>query len=113
MAKLYSKTSVFMNSSQVHINDKVNNVLQFVGSHVGDGIDVYELFNSLAMDVVTFFEFGSKFSTNLILDLDQREIIKSFRASSSMWFYTTFSLHFGTMLQLEKRKPSVMAVENG
>ncbi|CAM9024090.1 unnamed protein product [Wickerhamomyces anomalus] len=90
MAKLYSKTSVFMNSSQVHINDRVNNVLEFVGSHVGDGIDVYELFNSLAMDVVTFFEFGSKFSTNLILDLDQREIIKSFRASSSMWFYTTF-----------------------
>lgn len=90
MAKLYTKSSVFTGSSQSHINSKVNNVIQFVNLSNGSAIDAYELFNSLAMDVVTFFEFGSKFSTNLILDTEQREIIKSFRASSSMWFYTTF-----------------------
>lgn len=97
MAKLYSKSAVFSQKSQQHINTKVNNLLKFVSGTMGKSIDVYELFNSLAMDVVTFYEFGSKFSTNLLLDLEARDIIKAFRASSSMWFYTTLAPQFWNM----------------
>lgn len=89
MAKLYTKSSVFAHDSQAHINTKVQNLLSFVSSSVDAPMDVYQMFNSLAMDVVTYYELGSKFTTNLLLDLKQRKIIEAFRASSSMWFYTT------------------------
>ncbi|ONH66674.1 Isotrichodermin C-15 hydroxylase [Cyberlindnera fabianii] len=89
MTKIYTKTNIFQQDSQRHINTKVGNLLQFTEQTLGNSIDVYEMFNSLAMDVVTYYEVGSKFSTNLLLDLKQRKVIKAFRASSSMWFWTT------------------------
>jgi unspecific monooxygenase len=89
MTKLYTKTAVFAPTSQDHINGKMSNLLKFVQSSLDAPMDVYELFNSLAMDVVTYYELGSKFTTNLLLDMRQRKIIEAFRASSSMWFWTT------------------------
>jgi unspecific monooxygenase len=89
MSKIYTKTAIFNPRSQAHVNEKVNDLLTFVKGRIGLPMDVYELFNSLAMDVVTYYELGSKFSTNLLLNMEDREIIKSFRASSSTWFWTT------------------------
>nr|QFR37226.1 cytochrome P450 [Cyberlindnera americana] len=91
MTKIYTKSSVFQKDSQDHLNLKVNNLLKFVDDTCNTPIDVYEMFNSLAMDVVTYYELGSKFTTNLLLDLKQRKVIEAFRASSAMWFYTTLA----------------------
>lgn len=91
MTKIYTKSAVFSPQSQHHINSKVMNLIHCVQGSLQTPMDVYLLFNSLAMDVVTYYELGSKFSTNLLLDLRQRKVIDSFRASSSMWFYTTLA----------------------
>lgn len=89
MVKLYSKSSVLSKSSQQHLNNKINQVVKFVEKNLSKSFDSYDLFNAMAMDVVTYYEVGPKFTTDLINDEKERSIIKSFRASSSMWFYTT------------------------
>lgn len=53
------------------------------------GIDVYSLFGSLALDVVTAFELGPENSTVLLDKPEQREIITYHRYVASMVFYTT------------------------
>lgn len=53
------------------------------------GIDVYSLFGSLALDVVTSFELGTENSTALLDTPEDRSIITYHRYVASMVFYTT------------------------
>lgn len=53
------------------------------------GIDVYSLFGSLALDVVSSFELGAKNCTDLLLSPEKRRIIISHRLVASMGFWTT------------------------
>lgn len=92
MTKLYTKTAVFNKDSSIHLNNKINNAIGFIEKTIDSSIDVYDLFNALAMDVVTWYELGPNYSTNLINE--DREIIKAFRASSSTWFWTTLLPQF-------------------
>ncbi|CAH6721806.1 putative cytochrome P450 monooxygenase Fgm1p [[Candida] jaroonii] len=52
-------------------------------------IEVYSLFGSLALDVVSQFELGLKNGTNLLENPQQREIVTYHRYVASMVFYTT------------------------
>ncbi|CAH2355015.1 hypothetical protein CLIB1423_20S02124 [[Candida] railenensis] len=53
------------------------------------GIDVYSLFASLAMDVVSAFELGTENGTDLLLHPEDRHIIVSHRLQAGMGFWTT------------------------
>lgn len=53
------------------------------------GIDVYSLFGSLALDVVTAFELGNHNSTDLLSEPENRSIVTYHRYVASMVFYTT------------------------
>lgn len=96
LQRLYSKSTV--TSSQEFVKAKVSTVVKKI-HEIGEGqnVDVYSLFIALAMDVVSGFEYGSKFATNFIMELPhtsdslqvKRNLFHGFRDSSSMWFYTT------------------------
>ncbi|KAG2734364.1 hypothetical protein G9P44_002370 [Scheffersomyces stipitis] len=58
------------------------------------GIEVYTLFASLAMDVVSAFELGMSNGTDLLLHPEKRHIIISHRQVASMVFWTTLMPRF-------------------
>ncbi|KAH3902150.1 uncharacterized protein SCDLUD_001963 [Saccharomycodes ludwigii] len=101
LSKLYSKT--FVISKQQDIQEKINNVVEVILENRGEPINVYSLFSSMAMDVVSGFEFGYegdnstdfiKKSTHTSVGVNGRlesqyNVFQSFRDSSSMWFYVT------------------------
>lgn len=60
----------------------------------GLGIDVYSLFGSLAMDVVSAFELGVKNGTHLLLDPVSRLILVPHRMQAGMVFWTTLMPRF-------------------
>lgn len=53
------------------------------------GIEVYSLFGSLALDVVSSFELGAENGTDLLDNPEKREIVIYHRYVASMVFYTT------------------------
>lgn len=55
----------------------------------GIGIEVYSLFGSLAMDVVSSFELGSQNGTRLLKEPESRSILVSHRMVAGMVFWTT------------------------
>lgn len=55
----------------------------------GLGIDVYSLFGSLAMDVVSGFELGVDNGTHLLLEPEKRDILVPHREQAGMVFWTT------------------------
>lgn len=64
------------------------------GKKTNLGIDVYPLFGSLAMDVVSSFELGPENGTDLLLFPEKRDIIISHRLQASMSFWTTLMPRF-------------------
>lgn len=58
------------------------------------GIDVYNLFGSLAMDVVSGFELGEKNGTDFLSKPEEREIVVYHRMQASMVFWTTLMPRF-------------------
>ncbi|SCU95292.1 LANO_0E09912g1_1 [Lachancea nothofagi CBS 11611] len=96
LQKLFSKTSIL--SSENFIRSKVDAVSETV-KKIGpnSNVDVYSLFISLAMDVVTGFEYGTKFSTDLVKELSHssknltldHSIFNDFQQSNTLWFYVT------------------------
>lgn len=96
LQKIYSKSSIL--GAQEFIKAKVSNVTNKIDQLGPDvNVDVYSLFISMAMDVVSGFEYGTKFATDFVEKLPhtsktlevEGSIFNSFRNSSSMWFYTT------------------------
>ncbi|KAL6945110.1 hypothetical protein ACO0QE_002555 [Hanseniaspora vineae] len=95
LQKLYSKT--FVMQQQSFIQGKINNVVEVLLKNKGTPVDVYALFCSLAMDVVSGFEYGFANSSDFINELKytseslqiNETVFHSFRTSSSLWFYTT------------------------
>lgn len=58
------------------------------------GIDMYSLFGSLAMDVVSAFELGLKNGTDLLACPEKREILVPHRMQAGMVFWTTLMPRF-------------------
>lgn len=58
------------------------------------GIDVYSLFGSLAMDVVSAFELGRENGTDLLLHPEKRDILVPHRMQAGMVFWTTLMPRF-------------------
>ncbi|SCU77491.1 LAMI_0A01332g1_1 [Lachancea mirantina] len=96
LQKLYSNSSI--KCSQAFIRAKVLEVvkkIEIIG--YGKNVEVGSLFTSLAMDVVSGFNYGSKLSSTFVNDLAHtavdlnlsENLFSSFRATTSMWFYTT------------------------
>lgn len=75
----HGKGHIEGNGEWFNINKKIQNL----------GIDVYSLFGSLAMDVVSGFELGYENGTDLLLHPEKRHIIISHRLQASMGFWTT------------------------
>jgi unspecific monooxygenase len=82
------------------------------GKHKNLGIDVYSLFGSLALDVVTSFELGPENSTNLLDVPEKRSIITYHRYVASMVFYTTLAPKFWNYAASALIKKSSEIVEN-
>lgn len=61
------------------------------------GIDVYSLFGSLAMDVVSAFELGLENGTDLLVYPEKRNILVDHRSVASMGFWTTLMPRFWSM----------------
>lgn len=60
----------------------------------GLGIDVYSLFGSLAMDVVSAFELGDSNGSHLLLNPNHRQILVPHRMQAGMVFWTTLMPRF-------------------
>ncbi|KAJ8146169.1 hypothetical protein OY671_000740 [Metschnikowia pulcherrima] len=60
----------------------------------GLGIDVYSLFGSLAMDVVSAFELGIENGSHLLLSPENRSILVPHRMQAGMVFWTTLMPRF-------------------
>lgn len=58
------------------------------------GIDVYSLFGSLAMDVVSAFELGIENGTDLLKNPEKRDILVPHRMQAGMVFWTTLMPRF-------------------
>ncbi|CUM66567.1 uncharacterized protein PRCAT00004236001 [Priceomyces carsonii] len=72
------------------------------------GIDVYSLFGSLSMDVITAFELGEKHGTNMLEQKGQRKVMYDHRKLVGMVFWTTLMPKFWNLaankeLQMAKR----------
>ncbi|ODV62543.1 putative cytochrome P450, partial [Ascoidea rubescens DSM 1968] len=94
LTNLYSKSAIYQPSSIKFLNSKMLQLIKLILADINSNeklsINVYSLFNALAMDVITFYELGSTVNSNLLENEQQREVIlKGYRQQSSMWFYTT------------------------
>ncbi|CDO93789.1 unnamed protein product [Kluyveromyces dobzhanskii CBS 2104] len=100
VSKVYSKSSVIQSGG--YIKAKIDKAWDAIDRNLGKSMNVYSLFLSLAMDVVSGFEYGSKYSTNFLTEIDHttasiegkssnEDVFLGFRESSSMWFYTTLA----------------------
>lgn len=76
------------------------------------GIDVYSLFGSLALDVVTSFELGPENSTDLLDAPEKRSIITYHRYVASMVFWTTLMPKWWDYAASQLIKKSSEIVEN-
>ncbi|KAK6460483.1 cytochrome P450 [Scheffersomyces coipomensis] len=108
VSNIYSKSAIFSktNSTRNNLVKKVGNLVDAIyKSSVDDwfnlanktknlGIDVYSLFASLALDVVSAFELGNENGTDLLSKPEQRHIIVSHREVASMVFWTTLMPRF-------------------
>ncbi|ODV96599.1 hypothetical protein PACTADRAFT_32101 [Pachysolen tannophilus NRRL Y-2460] len=91
--KFYSKTSVTSNDIQPMVRDIVSQTLQIINKRrqESESVEVYNLFQMMAMDVVSCFSFGKQNARLLLSDPDGygMEILNAFRLQSSAWFWTT------------------------
>ncbi|XBW35819.1 hypothetical protein QEN19_001392 [Hanseniaspora menglaensis] len=93
LQKIYSKTFVLKHSG--FLTQKINKLVNKLITLKNKNVDVYSLFGSLAMDVVTGYEFGFENSSDFLTIQDfqeknleyKNEIFDSFRDSSSLWFW--------------------------
>nr|AOE45520.1 CYP5217A8 [[Candida] oregonensis] len=92
---LYLKSAVFSpkNSTRENIVAKVEQLVN-QPKDKSLAIDVYSLFGSLAMDVVSAFELGVKNGTDLLLHPTKRLILVPHRLQAGMVFWTTLMPRF-------------------
>lgn len=76
------------------------------------GIDVFSLFGSLAMDLVSTFELGVSNGTNFLLDPNSRSMILFHRSVASMGFWTCLMPKLWNIAAGPKIIEAVQKVEN-
>lgn len=108
---LYSKSSIFSkeNHTRSVLFDTTKTLVDAVARE-SPSIDVFTLFGSLAMDVVSRFELGRDNGTDLLNHPQERHIIESHRKVSCMGFWTTLMPSF--FWNLAATKATLQAVDD-
>ncbi|CUM68633.1 uncharacterized protein PRCAT00006360001 [Priceomyces carsonii] len=96
---MYLKTAIFstLNPTRKHLVKIAGKLVKRVRTDMSaskanneGAVEVFSLFSCLAMDVILAFELGPSCGTDLIENLEEREIVKLYRVRDSVAFWTTF-----------------------
>ncbi|OUM54052.1 hypothetical protein BVG19_g3395 [[Candida] boidinii] len=90
-AKFYSKSHIASSDLQVKFRSVLSKVLKLIHENELKSIDVFLIFQEMAMDVVNDITFGEKYYKPLLNDPFNygKEIIRQFVNQSEPWFWVT------------------------
>lgn len=88
--KGYSKSAVSAGPTLSMVQSHVSRAVDKIASHTNQTIDIYSLFQAMAMDVIASFSFGDSAVSLLSQSKEHRDhILTAFRLQSSLWFWVT------------------------
>ncbi|ODV85092.1 hypothetical protein CANARDRAFT_8220 [[Candida] arabinofermentans NRRL YB-2248] len=89
--KYYSKTQIMKPKSQKIVSNVVSQCINIISlKHQEGPLEVLQLFQRMAMDVVAAYNFGESHYDSLLLNDNPKDVIYSFKTVARLWFWGKF-----------------------